>query len=45
METTEQNPIPASADDIIFEAVRPNSLKSFFLFAGAGSGITGPFDS
>ncbi|TWR30905.1 ATP-dependent helicase [Mucilaginibacter pallidiroseus] len=29
-----------SADDIIFNSIQPQALKSFFLFAGAGSGKT-----
>lgn len=34
------NNIDASIDDLIFESIKPTSPKSFFLFAGAGSGKT-----
>ena len=34
------NNIDASVDDLIFESIKPTSSKSFFLFAGAGSGKT-----
>lgn len=32
--------ISKTADELIFECIQPNALKSFFLFAGAGSGKT-----
>lgn len=34
------NNIDAPIDDLIFESIKPTSPKSFFLFAGAGSGKT-----
>lgn len=34
------NNIDAPVDDLIFESIKPTSQKSFFLFAGAGSGKT-----
>ncbi|KFF21485.1 UvrD-helicase domain-containing protein [Chryseobacterium sp. JM1] len=38
---TENNDIDKHIDDEIFECINPSNLKSFFLFAGAGSGKTG----
>ena len=34
------NEIDAPVDDVIYESIKPSSPKSFFLFAGAGSGKT-----
>ncbi len=34
------NNIDEPVDDLIFESIKPTSPKSFFLFAGAGSGKT-----
>jgi len=34
------NKIDEPVDDLIFESIKPTSQKSFFLFAGAGSGKT-----
>lgn len=34
------NNLDAPIDDLIFESIKPTSQKSFFLFAGAGSGKT-----
>ncbi|WP_209332831.1 UvrD-helicase domain-containing protein [Lunatimonas salinarum] len=34
------NNIDAPVDELIFESIKPTSPKSFFLFAGAGSGKT-----
>lgn len=34
------NNIDEAVDDLIFESIKPTSPKSFFLFAGAGSGKT-----
>lgn len=34
------NEIDAPVDDVIYESIKPSSLQSFFLFAGAGSGKT-----
>lgn len=34
------NNIDAPVDDEIYESIKPSSAKSFFLFAGAGSGKT-----
>ncbi|MDQ0108488.1 DNA helicase-2/ATP-dependent DNA helicase PcrA [Chitinophaga terrae (ex Kim and Jung 2007)] len=34
------NEIDAPVDDVIYESIKPSSSKSFFLFAGAGSGKT-----
>ncbi|KAA6317855.1 hypothetical protein EZS27_032056 [termite gut metagenome] len=34
------NDIDNSVDDVIYECINPSSPKSFFLFAGAGSGKT-----
>lgn len=39
--TAENNDIDKHIDDEIFECLNPLNLKSFFLFAGAGSGKTG----
>ncbi|RZJ47663.1 MAG: ATP-dependent helicase, partial [Flavobacterium sp.] len=36
----ENNDIDLKVDEDIFNCLNPNSLKSFFLFAGAGSGKT-----
>lgn len=38
--TDYNNNIDEPVDDLIFESIKPNSQKSFFLFAGAGSGKT-----
>lgn len=38
---TENNDIDQHIDDEISECINPSNLKSFFLFAGAGSGKTG----
>lgn len=38
---TENNDIDKHIDDEIFECINPSNPKSFFLFAGAGSGKTG----
>ncbi|WP_332733842.1 UvrD-helicase domain-containing protein [Flavihumibacter sp.] len=37
---TDNNDIDEQVDEDIFNCINPNSLKSFFLFAGAGSGKT-----
>ena len=34
------NEIDAPVDDVIYESIKPSSPRSFFLFAGAGSGKT-----